>query len=93
MMVEMHIAGTDGPAAWPCMAVSIQQHPYSDNPAWRVPHVVFEPSPDDVVECLDVDGYAAIIRQGRAHLDRMEQELAKLINYRAGYQVQQAIAA
>jgi hypothetical protein len=78
MKVEMHMAGTDGPAAWPILAVSIEQHPYSSNPAWRTPHVSVEPSVDDVMECLGLAEYDALLDSVRAHLVRMEQQRARL---------------
>lgn len=83
--LTMHAAGSDGPATWPVLAARISVDPYSEDPARNIPHVTFEPSQDDVMECLDPDAFAAVIAQVRAHLGELEQVHAQLVAARAEY--------
>lgn len=89
--VEMRVAGAGaGVAAWPILAARIEADPYSEYPAWRAPHVTFEPSVDDVVEVMDPDAFAAVIADIRAHCDRLDQVHAQLVQLRAEYERVQA---
>ncbi|MGW7001378.1 DUF6907 domain-containing protein [Streptomyces sp. NPDC054933] len=82
--MPVHLAGS-GLANWPILAARINVDPYSDDPARRVPHVNFEPAPDDVMESLDPDEFAAAIAQVRAHCDRLDGVHARLVAARAEY--------
>jgi hypothetical protein len=79
MNLSLHVASTDGPAVWPVLSARVEVHPYSDRPEWGVPHVLLEASPDDVVESMSPEEFAAFIAAGRAHLDRLEAEVLGLV--------------
>ncbi|WP_436319636.1 DUF6907 domain-containing protein [Streptomyces syringium] len=66
-------------------ASRIAVDPYSEDSARCVPHVDFEPAPDDMVECLTPEGFAEIIAQVRAHCDRLDEVLARLVAARVGF--------
>lgn len=76
----------DGTAPMPILAAHIQVDPYSSEARLRVPHVVLEPAPDDVMECLDPVELGAVIAQVRAHCDRLDGVLARLVAARAEYE-------
>ncbi|MFI8942715.1 DUF6907 domain-containing protein [Streptomyces syringium] len=78
----------EGTLALPILAARIAVDPYSEDPARCVPHVDFEPAPDDMVECLSPEGFAEIIAQVRAHCDRLDEVLARLVAARAGFGVE-----
>jgi hypothetical protein len=85
--MTMHVAGS-GVADWPILAARINVDPYSENPKRNIPHITFEPSVDDVVECLTPDEFGAAIAQIRAHCDRLEEVRALAVLARAEYGVQ-----
>ncbi|MCW2899173.1 MAG: hypothetical protein JWO67_1438 [Streptosporangiaceae bacterium] len=90
MRAEMHLAGTDGPAAWPILSATIACDPYSEDPARRTPHVSLEPSQDDVIENVHPEQLAAFIRDVRAHCDRLDQVHAQLVQVVADHERRQA---
>jgi len=83
--VTMHVAGTDRPESWPILAARIDVDPYSEDPARNLPHITFEPSVDDVAECLTPDALAAIVAQIRAHCDRLDDVVKLAAAARAEY--------
>lgn len=88
--LEMPVpAGEPGFANWPILAARVDVDPYSDDAACRVPHVMFEASPDDVMECLAPDEFAAMIAKVRAHCDRLDEVHQQVIAARAEYGVAQ----
>lgn len=84
MQVEVFDA-EDGTVGMPILAAHIQVDPYSADARLRVPHVVLEPAPDDVMECLDPAEFAAVIGQVEAHLVRLRRVHAELVAARAEY--------
>jgi hypothetical protein len=90
MRVRMHVAGTDGPAAWPILTATLTTDPYSENEARRRPHVVLQPSVDDVIENVTPQQLATFIRDVRAHCDRLDQVAAQLARLVADYEGEQA---
>lgn len=69
----------EGTIEMPILDARINVDPYSDKPERRLPHVVFEPWEDEYMECLDPDGFAAVIAQVRAHCDRLDEVHAALV--------------
>ncbi|MER7174600.1 DUF6907 domain-containing protein [Streptomyces mesophilus] len=78
----------DGMVQVPLFTGRINVDPYSSEPARNVPHVHLEPYPDQVMECLTPDEFAAVIAQLRAHCDRLDQVHARLVEARAEWQGQ-----
>ncbi|MEU5417918.1 hypothetical protein [Streptomyces sp. NPDC020667] len=82
----MHLPVWDaehGTLAMPVLSARISVHPYSETSTWRIPHVTLEPWQDEVMECLDPAEFAAVIAQVRAHCDRLDGVLARLVAARA----------
>lgn len=85
MQTMLHKAGTDGPDCWPILMATIAADPYSENPARRMPHVVLQPSLDDVIENVGPEQLTAFVRDVRAHCDRLDQVVERLVQARAEY--------
>ncbi|HEY3483152.1 MAG TPA: hypothetical protein VGL02_30120 [Streptomyces sp.] len=87
MRVPTRIDGDPDPVALPVLSAAIMQFPYLDDDEGREPYVQFEPSPDDIIE-MDPDRLRAMIREIRAHADRLElvhdQLVEAVAQHRAG---------
>lgn len=75
----------EGTVPMPVLAAQVRVDPYSSDPRLRVPHVNLEPAPDDVMEGLGPVELAAVIAQVRAHCDRLDEVLDRLVAARAEY--------
>lgn len=68
------------------LSARVQVDPYDTDPRRHVPHILFEPARDDVMEALTAEEFVAALALVRAHLDHLEQAvLAQLVQARAEY--------
>ncbi|MFI0914343.1 DUF6907 domain-containing protein [Streptomyces abikoensis] len=88
--VTMHLPVFDadeGVLAMPVLAAGVRVEPYSEDPARRLPHVLVEPWQDEVMEALGPEELAAVIARVRAHCDRLDGVLARLVAARVAFGV------
>ncbi|MFC4512573.1 DUF6907 domain-containing protein [Streptomyces ehimensis] len=77
----------EGALAMPVLAAEVRVEPYSEDPGRRLPYVLVEPWQDEVMEALGPEELAAVIAQVRAHCDRLDGVLARLVAARSGFGV------
>ncbi|MFI1253195.1 DUF6907 domain-containing protein [Streptomyces netropsis] len=63
---------TEGSASVPVLGGRLQICPYSSDPKQRAPHLNFEPFQDEVMEHLDPEEFAEVIRMIRAQCDQLD---------------------
>ncbi|MFE6663885.1 DUF6907 domain-containing protein [Streptomyces sp. NPDC057697] len=80
----------DGTALAPILQGRIQIAPYDQNPRLHMPHLVFEPFQDEVMECVDPDDFADIISKIRTHCDRLDEIHSQLVQIRTEWLEAQA---